>query len=550
MNDFALGDVYFVSRPVTVTVPWPPARQYAVALVGSLVVFLLASTFSVGGLAKQEWPGDVPHYQTFGDRVMDGEIPYHDFYAEYPPGALPMFVLPATISERHYVTEFKLLMVVLGTITLLAAAATLRALEAGPRRFAVALGAIAVSPALLGHVFLNRYDMWPTALVSTALLALLIRRVRIAAVCLALAVTAKIYAIAALPAAAVHVARTQGRETGLRALTWLIGAGALVTVPFAIVAFGGLGNSFYVQSTRPLQIESLGASVLLVADQLGIYDASFFGGKANSIDLHGTLPAVVSVLTSLLVFAAVLSVVWTYWRGRDTAERFVAAFAASIAAYLVFFKVLSPQYLTWLIPLVPLVAGTRGRLATVTLLLALLATQIEIYGFEPIHTVPGSPFLAGEPDAWAPALLLGRNLLLVAVFGLLLSELRALGPSELLLEQREPLRQDRVLVRKPRDHRRVVQEDDEDEERTDRSEDRRRIGLHSEPARDRVQPVAPEREREQHDACQQPQQRVALAQPPRADQLEHDDEQDERGNRSGDGDGPGSHRCSSSSGEA
>jgi Glycosyltransferase family 87 len=405
----------------------PAAGQYAVVLFVSLVVFLLACTFSVGGLAKHEWPGDVPHYQTFGERMMDGEIPYHDFYAEYPPGALPTFVLPAAISERHYVTEFKLLMAAFGTIALLAAAATLRALKAGPRRFAVALGAIAISPALLGHVFLNRYDLWPTALVSTALLALLIRRVRTASVCLALAVTAKIYAIAALPVAAVHVTRTQGRQTSLRALTWLLIAGAVVTVPFAIVAFGGLGNSFYVQSTRPLQIESLGASVLLVADQLGIYDARFFGGKANSIDLHGTLPALVSVLTSLLVIAAVLFVVWTYWRGRDTAERFVAAFTASIAAYVVFFKVLSPQYLTWLVPLVPLVAGTRGRVATVTFLTALLATQIEIYGFEPIHTVPGSSFLAGEPDPWAPALLLGRNLLLVAVFCLLLSELRALS---------------------------------------------------------------------------------------------------------------------------
>jgi hypothetical protein len=402
-------------------------RPYAVAVVVSLIAFLLACTFSVGGLAKHEWPGDVTHYQTLGERILDGEIPYHDFYVEYPPGALPTFVLPAAISERHYITEFKLLMAALGVIALLAAAATLRVLEAGPRRVAVSLGAIAISPALLGHVFLNRYDPWPTALVSVALLALLSRRVRTAAACLALAATAKIYAVAVLPVAAVRVARTEDRQTLLGGSAVLLAVGALVTLPFAVVAFGGLGNSFYVQSTRPLQIESLGASVLLVADQLGIYDAQFFGGKANSVDLHGTVPAVIGVLTSLLVVASVLFVAWTYYRGRDTAERFVAAFTASIAAYVVFFKVLSPQYLTWLIPLVPLVGGRRGRLATATFLAALLATQIEIYGFEPIHTVPGSSFLAGEPDAWAPGLLLVRNLLLVAVFVLVFSELRALS---------------------------------------------------------------------------------------------------------------------------
>ena len=241
------------------------------------------------------------------------------------------------------------------------------------------------------------------------------------------AVTAKIYAIAALPAASIRVWRLEGRPMLLRALAAFLVVGALITLPFAVVGFGGLGDSFYVQSTRPLQVESLGASILLVADRLGVYDARFFAGKGNSIDLHGTLPAAVGVLTSLLLLAAVALVVWIYFRGRESAEAFVVAFTASITAYVVFFKVFSPQYMTWLVPLVPLVAGTRGRIATAAFLAALLATQIEIYGFEPIHPVAGSSFLAGKPDAWAPWVLLARNLLLVGVFGFLVAELRALS---------------------------------------------------------------------------------------------------------------------------
>ena len=213
----------------------------------------------------------------------------------------------------------------------------------------------------------------------------------------------------------------------VRALGAFLVVGALITLPFAVVGFGGLGDSFYVQSTRPLQVESLGASILLAADRLGVYDARFFAGKGNSIDLHGTLPAAVGVLTSLLLLAAVALVVWIYFRGRESAEAFVVAFTASITAYVVFFKVFSPQYMTWLVPLVPLVAGTRGRIAIAAFLAALLATQIEIYGFEPIHPVAGSSFLAGEPDPWAPWVLLARNLLLVAVFGFLVAELRALS---------------------------------------------------------------------------------------------------------------------------
>ena len=403
------------------------ARRYSIAVALSIPLFVLACAFSVGGLVKHEWPGDVPHYQTFGERMMNGEIPYHDFYSEYPPGALPTFVLPAAISEDHYLGGFKWLMTIFGVVALLAAAAILTLLRASTLHLVVALGAIVVAPALLGHVFLNRYDPWPMALVSAALLLLLVRRARVAFALLAVAVTAKIYAVAALPVAAVRVARTERKPELIRALTIFLLTGSVIALPFAILAFGGLGFSFYVQSTRPLQLESLGASILLAADQLGLYEARFFGGKANSIDLHGTLPNVVGVLTSVLLVGAVLAVALLYRRGRESRATFVAAFAASITAYVAFFKVISPQYMTWLIPLVPLVAGTRGRLATAAFLLALLATQIEIYGFEPIHSVAGTHFLAGDPKPWAPWVLLARNLLLLSVFGLLLSQLRLLS---------------------------------------------------------------------------------------------------------------------------
>jgi hypothetical protein len=403
------------------------ARPVVLAAALSLIVFLLACALGVGGLTKDEWHGDVPHYQTFGERMVDGEVPYHDFYSEYPPGALPAFLLPAAVAGNQYIGGFKWLMALLGCVALLAAAATLATLGADMTRLAVSLGSIAVAPALLGHVFLNRYDPWPMALVSVGLLLLLLRRAVAAAVCIALAVTAKIYAIAALPVVALYVWWNDGRRALTRSAAAFLVAGTLIVLPFAAVAFGGLGFSFYVQTTRPLQVESLGASVLLAADQLGLYDARLFGGKANSIDVHGTLAAGVGVFTSLLLVAAVGAVVLVYRRGTHGRESFVAAFAASIAAYVAFFKVISPQYLSWLIPLVPLVAGRRARVATGLFLLALLATQIEIYGFEPIHTLPGTSFLGGEPDAWAPWLLLGRNLLLVAVFGLLLSQLRELS---------------------------------------------------------------------------------------------------------------------------
>jgi uncharacterized membrane protein len=413
-------------------------RRCVVAVAVALPLFLLGCTFSVGGLAKNEWHGDVGHYQYLGQRVLDGDVPYHDFYVEYPPGALPAFVVPAAISETHYVKTFKWLMALVGSLTLIAAAVLLCVLGAGKLRLATGLGAIAISPPLLGHVYLNRYDPWAALLVSVALLALAVRRARPAFAFLALAIAAKVYAIAALPVAAIRVLRAEGQRRLVQAgLTFVIVL-AVVVLPFAIVAFGGLGFSFYTQSTRPLQIESLGASILLAADSIGLYETHMIGGKANSIDLEGALPSLVGVLTSLAVIAAVLAVVWTYMRGGENRERLVTAFAAAIVGYLVFFKVFSPQYMTWLIPLVPLVAGRRGRIATLLFLGALLMTQIQIYGFDSVHGIPDTHVIYGKPHAWAPWVLLGRNLLLVAVFFVLLTELRSGGISRAFPVPRGP----------------------------------------------------------------------------------------------------------------
>ena len=117
-----------------------------------------------------------------------------------------------------------------------------------------------------------------------------------------------------------------------------------------------------------------------------------------------------------------------------------------------------------------------------------------------------------------------------------------------MLEQGELLRQDHVLVGELRDHRRVVQQDREDEERRDREEHGRRVAGDAEPAGDRVQAAAPRGEDEQDEPGREPEQRVALAQPAAADQLEDDEDQQDRRNRACDRDVERGHGYPSSSG--
>jgi hypothetical protein len=106
---------------------------------------------------------------------------------------------------------------------------------------------------------------------------------------------------------------------------------------------------------------------------------------------------------------------------------------------------------------------------------------------------------------------------------------RCLPPlTELELEQSDSLGEDHILIGHLRDHGRVVQQDGEHEEQGDREENSGRVRLDADPAGDRIQTATPRREGEEYEAGQQPEQRVALAETARANQLEHDGEQQQR----------------------
>jgi hypothetical protein len=273
-----------------------------------------------------------------------------------------------------------------------------------------------VTPALLGQVFLNRYDPYAAMLAVLALAALVCGNARTGAGWLAAGFEAKVFPLAAAPLAAISIWRRGGRrELEASALVFLAVC-ALISGFFLVVAFGGVGYSYKSQVTRGLQIESAGASILLVAAKLGLYTARAVKAPPGEIDLGGPLPNAVADLSFAIEAAAILAVVWAYWRARDDDESLVSAFAAAVVAYTVFSKVLSPQYVTWLVPLVAL---TRVRFATVLLLLALPLTQAEVYWGK--HGL-------GEVN-WSIWLLAARNLCLVAAYAALLASLgvRAAG---------------------------------------------------------------------------------------------------------------------------
>ena len=378
-----------------------------VALPGA-AAFLVCCLVTRGGLLDHHRYGDAALYGHYAHEMTSGHWPYRDFYDEYPVLAQPLFFV-VRLLPGPFITSFKWTMAACGAAALVLLVIAMR----GPVvRVAAAAGVVAVSPLIVGPVFLNTYDLFPALLTIAAVLAFLRERERTAYVLLALAVAAKVYPLVLLPLALIETWEHGGKDALRRALAWFGGVLVLVHLPFAILGPGGLRFSYWVQLKRGLEVESLGGGILLVLDRLGLYSVTLRDQAPGSRDAVGTVANAVAVLSSLAVVAAVLYVAWVYLRGgRDR----LLACAAAVTAFVAFSKVLSPQYVTWLVPLVP----AAGLVASGVLVVALVLTRGEWDRFASPH---GSTHQWGDVLSWW---IFARDLVLVSLFALLVLKLRA-----------------------------------------------------------------------------------------------------------------------------
>ena len=148
----------------------------------------------------------------------------------------------------------------------------------------------------------------------------------------------------------------------------------------------------------------------------------------GSQNLAGSAPNVLAAAQSLLQAAALVTVWVLFARGPARRDRLVLASAAALVAFIVLGKVLSPQFLIWLIPLVPLIgigsdSHRRGLTALALFAAALVLTQLWFpYRYWQLA------LNLGALESW---LVLARDLVLVALLLVLLLPLRHRDPNRL-----------------------------------------------------------------------------------------------------------------------
>jgi hypothetical protein len=320
-------------------------------------------------------------YPDYGAAILAGSLPYRDLTLDYPPLSIPAFVIPSLLGGTGgdtpgYRAAFQALMLGCGVgLTMLVAMAA--SLLGGSRRDVfVAAGFAAASPLLIGPIMLTRFDLWPAVLATASVVSILMSRHRMGFAFLGLAILAKDYPALLAPILVTYVWKRSGRRAAAEGVLYLGAVVAVGFAPFLWLGGGGVVGGLAHAIQRPLQIETLGATLIVLAHDLAgvpVHRAGSFG----SVNLIGALPAALAAAQSLALIALLLATWIGFARGRPSPSRMTVGVAATLCSYVALGKVLSPQYLIWLIPAIAILGGRERPIAMAALGASLLLTSVE-----------------------------------------------------------------------------------------------------------------------------------------------------------------------------
>jgi Glycosyltransferase family 87 len=278
-----------------------------------------------------------------------------------------------------YAAGFSALMLVCLCATALGVLALARTLGLDQRRQLLASAAVAASPLLLGNLLETRYDLALAALVTWTLWAAAAGRFRLMWGLLAAATLLKLVPLALVPVLLIWQRHRVTIRAAFAGLAGCLAIVAVVAAPFVAASPSGTWDLVQYHLDRPLQIEATGAAYLLGLHALAdipITVENSFGSQG----LEGTGPAVIAGISTAVLIVLIGAIAWTLWIGLrrarppGDARLLVAASAATMVSLLVAGKVLSPQFLVWLLPVAFLVAGRYGSTAYAVAVAAMLLT--------------------------------------------------------------------------------------------------------------------------------------------------------------------------------
>jgi hypothetical protein len=350
---------------------WPPAE---LLVAPALIVLLLHAITTREALFPNQ--GDLLLYFQKAEALANGGLPYRDFAFEYPPLALlsmaiPYLAWPGTMDFDVYrwtFTAWQMLLLV-GTALVTARLADLLAredrLDDGQRFTRTAGQRLVVLAIVTAPSLAFRFDLLPALLVAGAVLATLKGQAGWAGVLIALGGLVKVYPLVLAPLlAALWLARRD--RIGVVSFSAAIGFTiAAVLLPVSLVAGDAAWNFLAYQADRGLQLETVAAGFILLSSVLqgAIVPFEFAFGAVHvagpAADAYLGVQPALFVLGPLIVaaFGYVAARAELAAMGGVRAATVCALALAAVTMFIVTNKVISVQYVVWLLPLAALVAG-------------------------------------------------------------------------------------------------------------------------------------------------------------------------------------------------
>lgn len=331
-------------------------------------------------------------------------LPYRDIPFSYPP-LLMVPLLAAgllSIGPLSYLFVFGLLCTAAWLLALRYCYDIWRLLPATQRVPWARVLALSLLMLLgIGQIAVTRLDAFVALAVTGTIAAHLRGRPLRAALWLASGVLLKLTPILLAPLLLADLLRAGQRRRALHAGLLAVGIVACVLGATALLAGKGAFQPLLEHQARPLQLESTWATVLLLAHawaNVPVHTFVAFG----SWNIEGS--TVLEWLAGWFPWLAIGGVYVAYWLKPSNALRLVRAAVLVQLTFMLTFRVFSPQYLLWLLPLV-LITTTDRRLHRL-LLMALVLTQV---------IWPNFYELLERASTAGAVLLAARNLLLLAV---------------------------------------------------------------------------------------------------------------------------------------
>jgi hypothetical protein len=320
----------------------------------------------------QEWSGDLVIYRYYASSLMSGHLTQTAFLDWYPalsliPLTLPLLPFGGQAQLPEYALVFALLMAML-------AAATANIGSSISSRWDPDRGSVrsyfvcAVLLLLAASVVVFRYDIVPAFAAGAGIYAVIAGWPLMAGIALGISAGLKIYALVIVLVAMIWF--WSGRDWN--ALLRFVCGGAIAAVlsllPYAFLTPSNPLAPIAFNMGRPLQIESVGGGLVSLLTLGSPLPVTFDYGSFNFVsDLAQSVARTLSPLQLLLVGSSLMLVAWAFVRdrrrsGHRSQRRLAVGVTVPVLALTLTSRVLSPQYLLWLLPFIAVLAADSRRL--------------------------------------------------------------------------------------------------------------------------------------------------------------------------------------------